>query len=131
MPDAHQAERQPTGDLARQAPQPRAPVSGGSIRLLLPYGVSARMLGTVLPLERATSITTWKRHVASIGVRLDREAHERVATAPTLNEFGLPKRNPVQAVGIDVELTRFGGHLMVSFGGVRNGRQECPIYAGV
>ena len=66
---------------------------------LLPYGVSARMLGTVLPLERATSITTWKRHVASIGVRLDREAHERVATAPTLNEFGLPKRNPLQAVG--------------------------------
>jgi hypothetical protein len=48
---------------------------------LLPYGVSARMLGTVLPLERATSITTWKRHVASIGVRLDREAHERVASA--------------------------------------------------
>ena len=47
----------------------------------------------------ATSITTWKRHVASIGVRLDREAHERVATAPTLNEFGLPKRNPLQAVG--------------------------------
>jgi hypothetical protein len=30
-----------------------------------------------------------------------------------------------------LELTRFGGHLMVSFGGVRNGRQECPIYAGI
>jgi hypothetical protein len=59
------------------------------------------MLGTVLPLERATSITTWKRHVASIGGRLDREAHERVASAPALNEFGLPKRNLVQAVGID------------------------------
>jgi hypothetical protein len=68
---------------------------------LLPYGVCARMLGTVLPLERATSITTWKRHVAGIGARLDREAHEHVATVPALNEFGLPKRNPVQAVGID------------------------------
>jgi hypothetical protein len=68
---------------------------------LLPYGVSARMLGTVLPLERATSITTWKRHVASIGARLDREAHERIVAAPVLNEFGLPKRNPLQAIGID------------------------------
>jgi hypothetical protein len=75
---------------------------------LLPYGVSARMLGTVLPLEHVTSITTWKRHVASIGVRLDREAHERVATAAALNEFGLPKRNPVQAVGID------GGYVKAS-----------------
>jgi hypothetical protein len=68
---------------------------------LLPYGVSAHMLGTVLPLERATTITTWKRHVASIGVRLDREAHERVETALALNEFRLPKRNPLQAIGID------------------------------
>jgi len=75
---------------------------------LLPYGVSARMLGSVLPLERATSITTWKRHVANIGVRLDREAHERVATAPALNEFGLPKRNPIQAVGFD------GGYVKAS-----------------
>jgi hypothetical protein len=68
---------------------------------LLPYGVSARMLGTVLPLERATSITTWKRHVASLGVRLDREAHERIVAAPALNEFGLPTRNPLRAIGID------------------------------
>jgi hypothetical protein len=75
---------------------------------LLPYGVSARMLGTVLPLERATSIITWKRHVAGIGVRLDHEAHERVATAPALNEFGLPKRNPLQAIGID------GGYVKAS-----------------
>jgi hypothetical protein len=66
------------------------------------------MLGTVLPLERATSITTWKRHVAAIGARLDREAHERVATAPALNEFGLPKRNPLQAIGID------GGYVKAS-----------------
>ena len=36
------------------------------------------------------------------------EAHERVAPAPTLNEFGLPKRNPVQAVGID------GGYVKAS-----------------
>jgi hypothetical protein len=75
---------------------------------MLPYGVSARMLGTVLPLERATSITTWKRHVASIGVHLDREAHERLASTPALNEFGLPKRNPLQAIGID------GGYVKAS-----------------
>ena len=30
-----------------------------------------------------------------------------------------------------VELTRFRGHLMVRFGGVFHGRQECSIYAGV
>ena len=75
---------------------------------LLPYGVSARMLGTVLPLERSTSITTWKRHVGSIGVRLDREAHEHVASAQALNEFRLPKRNPLRAVGID------GGYVKAS-----------------
>jgi len=75
---------------------------------LLPYGVSARLLGTVLPLEHATSITTWKRHVGAIGARLDQEAHERIATAPALNEFGLPKRNPLQAVGID------GGYVKAS-----------------
>jgi hypothetical protein len=75
---------------------------------LLPYGASAHMLGTVLPLERATSITTWKRHVGGIGIRLDREAHERVASAQALNEFGLPKRNPLQAVGID------GGYVKAS-----------------
>jgi len=68
---------------------------------LLPYGVSAHMLGTVLPLERATSVTAWKRHVATLGARLDREAHERIVAAPVLNEFGLPKRNPLQAIGID------------------------------
>jgi hypothetical protein len=30
-----------------------------------------------------------------------------------------------------MELTRFRGHLKVRFGGVRDGRQECPIYTGV
>jgi hypothetical protein len=30
-----------------------------------------------------------------------------------------------------VELTRLGGHLMVSNGGVRDGGKECSIYAGV
>jgi hypothetical protein len=68
---------------------------------LLPYGVSAHMLSTVLPLERATSITTWKRHVAALGARLDREAHERIVAAPVLNAFGLPRRNPLQAIGND------------------------------
>ena len=51
---------------------------------LLPYGVSVHMLSTVLPLEHATSITTWKRHVATLGARLDREAHERIVAAPVL-----------------------------------------------
>jgi hypothetical protein len=75
---------------------------------LLPYGVCARMLGAVLPLEHATSITTWKRHVGTIGARLDREAHEHIASSSSLNEFGLPKRNPLQAVGID------GGYVKAS-----------------
>jgi hypothetical protein len=30
-----------------------------------------------------------------------------------------------------VELTRFSGHLMVRYGGVRDGVQEYPVYAGV
>jgi hypothetical protein len=30
-----------------------------------------------------------------------------------------------------LELTRFSGHLMVSFGGVRDGDQKCQVYAGV
>jgi hypothetical protein len=68
---------------------------------LLSYGVSARILGSVLPPERAMSITTWKRHVARIGGRLDHEAHGRLSSRPALNEFGLPKRNPLRAVGID------------------------------
>jgi hypothetical protein len=98
MPDAHQAEHQPTGDLAIWLGghiSPELQYLEAQFAALLPYGVSARMLGTVLPLERATSITTWKRHVAAIGERLDREAHERVATVPALNEFGFPKRNPL------------------------------------
>jgi hypothetical protein len=68
---------------------------------LLPYGVSARILGFVLPLQHATSITTWKRHVARVGGRLDEEAHHRSKSQPALNEFGVPKRNPLRAVGID------------------------------
>jgi len=32
---------------------------------------------------------------------------------------------------LELELTRFRGHLMVRFGGVRDGRQEGSIYAGV
>jgi hypothetical protein len=35
----------------------------------------------------------------------DEEAHHRHSSQPTLNEFGLPKRNPLRAVGID------GGYL--------------------
>jgi hypothetical protein len=30
-----------------------------------------------------------------------------------------------------LELTRFSGHPNVSFGGVRDGQQECQVYAGV
>jgi hypothetical protein len=62
----------------------------------------------VLPLQHATSITTWKRHVARVGGRLDEEAHHRLTRPPALNEFGLPKRNPLRAVGID------GGYVKAS-----------------
>jgi hypothetical protein len=97
---------------ARQSISPLAVWFGGHISpelqyleaqfaALLPYGASVHMLSTVLPLEHATSITTWKRHVATLGARLDREAHERIVAAPVLNEFCLPKRNPLRAIGID------------------------------
>jgi hypothetical protein len=75
---------------------------------LLSYGVSTRILGAVLPLQQATSITTWKRHVAGVGGLLDEEAHHRLKSQPALNEFGLPKRNPLRAVGID------GGYVKAS-----------------
>ena len=68
---------------------------------LLPYGVSARILNTVLPLDHATSITSWKRHITRIGDRPDREAHDIPPIVPQVNEFGLPKRHPLQAIGID------------------------------
>ena len=58
--------------------------------------------------QQATSITTWKRHVARVGERLDEEAHQRPAGHPVLNEFGLPTRNPLRAVGID------GGYVKAS-----------------
>ena len=48
----------------------------------------------MLPLEHATSITTWKRQVARVGERLDEEAHHRLSRQPALNEFDLPTRNP-------------------------------------
>ena len=73
----------------------------GQFAALLPYGVSARILNTVLPLDNATSITSWRRRIGRIGERLDREAHEALPVEPQLNEFGLPKRHPLQAIGID------------------------------
>jgi hypothetical protein len=73
----------------------------GQFAALLPYGVSARILNTVLPLENATSVTSWHRRIGRIGERLDREAHDELAVEPQFNEFGLPKRHPLQAVGID------------------------------
>jgi hypothetical protein len=83
----------------------------------LSYGMSARILGSVLPLQQATSITTWKRHVARVGGRLDEEAHQRPASHPVLNEFGLPTRNPLRAVGID------GGYVIASDAPSRPGRE--------
>jgi hypothetical protein len=68
--NAQSHQLQSARDLALHAHQSRASVSRSS---LLSYDVSARMLGTVLPLERATSITS-------------------IAAVPALNEFGLPKR---------------------------------------
>jgi hypothetical protein len=52
--------------------------------------------------------TTWKRRVARVGARLDEEAHRRHSIQPALNELGLPKRNPLRAVGID------GGYVKAS-----------------
>jgi hypothetical protein len=74
----------------------------------LSYGVSSRILSAVLPLQHATSITTWKRHVARVGGRLDEDAHHRLSSKPVLNQFGLPTRNPLRAVGID------GGYVKAS-----------------
>jgi hypothetical protein len=68
---------------------------------LLSYGASAHILESVLPLEHATSITTWKRHVARVGERLNEESHHRLSRQRVLNEFDLPTRNPLRAVGID------------------------------
>jgi hypothetical protein len=62
----------------------------------------------VLQLQHATSITTWKRHVARVGGRLDEDAHHRLSSKPVLNQFGLPTRNPLRAVGID------GGYVKAS-----------------
>jgi hypothetical protein len=49
---------------------------------LLSYGVSVRILSSVLPLEQATSITTWKRHVARVGGRLDEETRPGTPDSP-------------------------------------------------
>jgi len=49
---------------------------------LLSYGVSARILSSVLPLEHATSITSWKRHVRAIGGRLDARHSSACEVAP-------------------------------------------------
>lgn len=68
---------------------------------LLPYGVSSRILNTVLPIDQATSLTSWRRHIHRTGDRLEREAHEALPIEAQVNEFGLPKRHPLQAVGID------------------------------
>ncbi|MDQ2944585.1 MAG: hypothetical protein M3Y27_01340 [Acidobacteriota bacterium] len=73
----------------------------GQFAALLPYGVSSRILNTVLPCETATSITSWKRRITRLGDRLDGEAHDKLPVEPQVNEFGLPKRHPLQAVGID------------------------------
>ena len=51
---------------------------------LLSYGVSARILGWVLPLQDATSITTWKRQVARVGARLGR--YVKASDAPSRQE---------------------------------------------
>jgi hypothetical protein len=63
-------------------------------------GSGQRILGSVLPLQHATSITTWKRQVARVGARLDEEAHHPHSSQPSLNELHLLKRNPLRAVRI-------------------------------
>jgi hypothetical protein len=65
---------------------------------LLSYGVSARILGSVPPLQHATSITTWKRQVARVGGRLDKEAHQR----------GVCDHNPRVSRRIEIPGATFG-----------------------
>ena len=43
----------------------------------------------------------------------------------------LPEGAEITFKTTDLELTRFSGHLMVRFGGVRDGEQDGQIYAGV
>jgi hypothetical protein len=46
-------------------------------------------------------------------------------------EIDFTKYSEDELLEVWVELTRFSGHLMVSFGGVRDGDQKCQVYAGV
>lgn len=100
----HSSDRRSISPLASRLPDhvsPELRYLEAQFAALLSYGVSARMLGSVLPIEQSTSITTWKRHVSRVGHRLDREARGRHRIRPALNELGLPTRNPLRAVGID------------------------------
>jgi hypothetical protein len=108
MPDESQTEFHPLANWLGDHTSPELQYLEARFAALLSYGVSARILGCVLPLQHATSITTWKRQVARVGARLDEEAHHRHSSQPALNEFGLPKRNPLRAVGID------GGYVKAS-----------------
>ena len=55
----------------------------------------------MLPLEKATSTTSWERRITRLGNRLDGEAHDELPVESQVNEFGLPQRHSLQAVGID------------------------------
>ena len=69
----------------------------GQFAALLPYGVPSRILNTMLQLNPATSITSWKRRITRLGNRLDGEAHAELPIERQVNEFGLPQRHPLRS----------------------------------
>jgi len=46
-------------------------------------------------------------------------------------EVGAANPKTKSTILLEMELTRFSGHLMVRYGGVRDGNQECQVYARV
>ena len=125
-----------------------------SVRVAGPGGVRAVIAESLLlkhqlivlnrARKRAPRLTRWDRLLFGIGafwVAPNRLPKIAIGIRPsTLLRFHLgadpaeiltPIHAPNPSATRALELTRFRGHLMVRFGGVRDGRQECSIYAGV
>jgi hypothetical protein len=83
---------------------------------------------TLPPFDSPTSRVVRPKSGAKVGLPRSESASNAMRCAAlcgTIEECASP------AVDGNVELTRFSGHLMVSFGGVRHGQEECQVYAGV
>jgi len=83
MSGESQTEFQPLVNWLGEHTSPELQYLEAQFAALLSYDVSAGILGSVLPLQHATSITTWKRHVARIGGRLDEEAAQPSSRNPS------------------------------------------------